>query len=193
MQALWESTTRTPLSGNHRKLFRERAEVAALAELPRVVVERAARSVHAATGELRLTAWLDAAVLQRRADPPLRIELVPSSCWWSNLRSELPDEQWTVCKRWSAQRAGRRCEVCGDRGPKWPVECHEQWTYLEDERPRVQRLDGLVSLCPACHESTHTGFARTRGRYAEAMRHLVAVNGWDLPRGEASFDACGRV
>lgn len=104
------------------------------------------------------------------------IDLVPSSAWFSNLRSELTAAEWDVVRRVAYQAAGYVCEVCGDRGPKHPVECHERWEY--NEATRVQTLVGTIALCPACHEVTHFGLAQVRGRCAEAKRHLMAVSGW---------------
>src|SRR5205823_6629265 len=81
--------------------------------------------------------------------PLLTVELVPSTCWFHNVRSEVSTEDWDRLKQMASQRAGRRCEVCGRRGPRWPVEAHEVWEY--DDEKHVQRLLGIVALCPACH------------------------------------------
>lgn len=74
------------------------------------------------------------------------------------------------------ERAGKCCEVCGGRGSKHPVECHEVWEY--DETARVQRLVRMVALCPACHEVKHMGLAGIKGRGEIATAHLAEVNGW---------------
>jgi hypothetical protein len=50
------------------------------------------------------------------------------------------------------------------------------WAY--DDGQRVQRLERLVALCPACHEVNHAGLASKRGRLEAVMGHLAAVNGW---------------
>jgi len=68
------------------------------------------------------------------------------------------------------------CEACGGRGPNHPVECHERWTYIEDVH--LQILERTVALCPACHEATHFGLARVKGRELEARQQLARVNGW---------------
>lgn len=106
----------------------------------------------------------------------LTAELVPSTCWYSNVRSEVPPDEWDAIRRAVYRRAGHRCEVCGGRGPKWPVECHEVWDY--DDRTRVQRLVRMIALCPPCHEVKHFGLATVKGREVEAWKHLVAVNDW---------------
>ena len=117
----------------------------------------------------RAVSWLE-------GEPRLSVELVPSTCWFSNLRSELPKETWDVLRKAQAKRAGYRCEVCGGRGPKWPVECHEIWSF--DGATYVQRLEGLVSLCPDCHRCKHIGLADLRGEGEEAEAWLAKVNGW---------------
>lgn len=111
----------------------------------------------------------------------LTVELVPSSCWFHNLRSELSRADWDRCKKWAADKFERRCAICGGRGSKHPVECHEIWSY--DDSILVQRLDGLIALCPSCHEVKHIGFAEMRGRLELAIAHLCWVNQWQ--QGEA--------
>jgi len=107
---------------------------------------------------------------------PLYVDLVPRTAWFSNLRSELGEDHWKALKRQTFDAAGWVCEICTCKGPKWPVECHERWAY--DEENGVQTLVRTDALCPACHEVTHFGLARVRGREAEATAHLMTVNGW---------------
>lgn len=116
--------------------------------------------------------------LQPLARTLLTVELVPRTCWFSNLRSELTQEQWDRLRRMVYERAGDRCEVCGGRGTQHPVEAHEVWEY--DDRVQVQRLVGLVALCPACHEAKHMGYAQSVGRAGQARAHLARVNGWSV-------------
>jgi len=106
----------------------------------------------------------------------LLVELVPQSSWGSNLRSELPRKDWDRLRRAQYAKAGNLCEVCGGKGRRHPVECHEIWSY--DDKNHVQTLDGLIALCPGCHEVKHLGLAGARGRTPEALRHLAKVNGW---------------
>ncbi|HUP28194.1 MAG TPA: HNH endonuclease signature motif containing protein [Chloroflexia bacterium] len=108
----------------------------------------------------------------------LTVELVPRTCWFSNLRSELSKEQWDKLRRAVYERAGDCCEICGQKGRQHPVECHEVWEY-DDER-HVQRLAGLLAVCPACHEAKHMGYASTVGRAGQARAHLARVNGWSM-------------
>lgn len=120
---------------------------------------------------------------------PLGIELVPKTAWGKNLRTSclaathLRTCSWDRLRKLAYQKAGNRCEICSGRGPKWPVECHEVWDYRMQTSDgvvvkTVQRLDRLIALCPSCHEVKHMGYARVRGREAEAKAHLALVNGW---------------
>jgi len=109
--------------------------------------------------------------------PQLTIELVPKTLWYANLRKSLSQEQWDELRRRTYKRAGYHCEICGGRGPKWPVECHEIWEY--DDKEHIQYLRGLVALCPDCHEVKHIGYAKTKGRLYSATEHLQKVNGWN--------------
>ncbi|HZI17911.1 MAG TPA: HNH endonuclease [Pyrinomonadaceae bacterium] len=118
----------------------------------------------------------------------LTVELVPRTSWFKNVRSHVPAAEWERLKKLTFGRAGYRCEVCGGRGPRWPVECHEVFSY--DDARRVQRLERLVALCPACHETKHIGLAGLRGRRAPAVAHLARVNGWSIADAELYLEAC---
>jgi hypothetical protein len=108
--------------------------------------------------------------------PRLTVELVPQTCWFSNVRDRVSREDWDRMRSQVYEHAGRRCEVCGGCGSKHPVECHEVWEY--DETTCVQRLVRMIALCPACHEAKHMGLASIKGRGEIAAAHLAEVNGW---------------
>ncbi len=112
----------------------------------------------------------------------LTIELVPKTCWFSNVRWEVSKEEWEKLKKMTSQRGEYRCEICGSRGPQWPVECHEIWNY--DDQKHIQTLAGLIALCPDCHEVKHMGLANVRGRGSIAAQHLAKVNSWTKERAE---------
>lgn len=114
--------------------------------------------------------------MENSASPKLSVELVPRTCWFSNVRERVSRQEWDRIRSQAYQNAGRRCEVCGGRGSKHPVECHEVWEY--DEAVGVQRLVRMIALCPACHEVKHIGLAGIKGRGDVARAHLAAVNGW---------------
>ena len=106
----------------------------------------------------------------------LTIELVPQTCHYKNLRSDLPRSQWDLLRRDCYKKANYCCEVCGGKGFQHPVECHEIWDY--NDKKHIQKLVGLISLCPACHEVKHIGLAQVRGNYDRALKHLMRINKW---------------
>ena len=112
----------------------------------------------------------------------LTVELVPQTCFFSNVRSEVSALEWNKIKKIVSAKAGARCEICGGVGKKWPVECHEIWDY--DDANLIQRLVGMIALCPPCHQVKHFGFAQLRGEGPQALKHLMKVNSWDKPFAE---------
>jgi hypothetical protein len=106
----------------------------------------------------------------------LTIELVPASSWGANLRSVLPKRDWDILRKKTYRLAGHRCEICGGKGSRHPVECHEVWDY--DDEALVQTLVRLIALCPSCHEVKHFGLAEKRGKGPRAFGHMMRVNGW---------------
>ena len=114
--------------------------------------------------------------------PQLTIELVPKTCWYSNVRSNVPKEHWDVIRKLSYTMANYMCEICFGVGSRHPVECHEVWNY--DDENHVQTLERMISLCPSCHEVKHIGRAQKYGGYHRAVQHLSHVNGWDHDQSE---------
>ena len=111
------------------------------------------------------------------APPKLRVELVPSTCWLSNVRSYMSDHFWRKLSQEIAEESERRCQVCRGRGRRHAVECHEAWLY--DDARRVQTLLRLEALCPMCHAIKHLGRTIARGKEDMALYWLGKVNGWD--------------
>lgn len=85
----------------------------------------------------------------------LSIELVPETCWYSNVRSSVTKKQWDHIRKQVSTAAYDTCEICGGIGDEWPVECHEVWNY--DDVNHVQRLERMIALCPDCHAVKHAG------------------------------------
>lgn len=112
----------------------------------------------------------------------LTIELVPKSAWFSNVRFVVSRKDWDTLRRESYKKAGYVCEICGGIGKRHPVECHEIWQY--DDTNYIQKLMGLISLCPPCHEVKHIGLANVRGRAGIAIGHLAGVNNWSEQQAE---------
>ena len=103
----------------------------------------------------------------------LNFELVPESCWYSNLRSILSPAQWDVVRREAYARAGGKCMICGAKASR--LEAHERWEY--DESARVQKLCDVVAVCRACHEVIHIGRTQLTGNEERAISHFMKVNG----------------
>jgi len=106
----------------------------------------------------------------------ITIDMIPRGSFYNNLRSHLSKNDWDIIRRACYQKAGYACEVCGGKGDKWPVECHEIWSF--DDEKQVQKLEGTIALCPACHQVKHFGLATVHHREGEAKAHMMKVNGW---------------
>lgn len=104
----------------------------------------------------------------------LSIELVPSTCWYSNVRSNVSMDTWNRLQRATFDAAGHVCEICNGTGDGHLVEAHEIWRY--DDHRMVQHLERLISLCPRCHEVKHMGLAIETGHTKRALAWLAAVN-----------------
>jgi hypothetical protein len=104
----------------------------------------------------------------------LTLELVPSSSWFNNVRAVVSNAEWDHIKRQVFTKAWYVCEICGNVGSKHPVECHEIWSY--DDVHLIQKLDGMIALCPDCHMVKHIGFANTQGKGNKALKHFMKVN-----------------
>jgi hypothetical protein len=104
----------------------------------------------------------------------LRVELVPSNCWWSNVRSNLTKQDWDKIRKKIYREANNLCEICGEKGAEHPVECHEIWNY--NLTNTTQELNGFIALCPSCHQVKHIGLANKLGKFNEALRHFMKIN-----------------
>lgn len=109
----------------------------------------------------------------------LTIELVPRSAWYKNLRTHVGAAKWKTIATRVYQQANHKCEVCGGKGNKWPVEAHEVWIF-ENNKIILERM---IALCPSCHEVKHIGLASIKGRLEVAKKHLMKVN--DMTNDEA--------
>ena len=109
--------------------------------------------------------------------PKLSIELVPKTCWYSNVRSNVTKGEWDIIRHKAYAAAGHVCEICGGIGSRWPVECHEVWSY--NEETHIQSLERMCALCPSCHEVKHLGRAHIYGGLDRALIHLAKINEWD--------------
>lgn len=106
----------------------------------------------------------------------LTIELVPSSCWYSNLRNKVEKFIWDGIRKKAYKDAGYKCSVCGADGV---LHCHEVWQY--DDEKLIQTLLEFIALCDLCHMVKHIGYAGIRAMggdldFEVVIRHFMKVN-----------------
>src|SRR6185437_2455698 len=110
--------------------------------------------------------------------PGLFVDLIPSTSWFTNVRSAVDRRDWERLRQMVYRRAGYRCEACGchrDTPAGLHMEAHERFSY--NLATGLQKLRRLVCLCTACHGTTHFGFAHISGEEQAAMGHLQFVTG----------------
>jgi len=84
-----------------------------------------------------LNAWAAAPALpdplpgeDRTFGDGLFVDLIPTSCWFTNVRTCVSPSGWARVKTLVVGRTGRRCEVCGTGAEPshglW-LEAHERW------------------------------------------------------------------
>lgn len=105
----------------------------------------------------------------------LTVELVPQTAMYKNIRSVMTGDQWHRLSRDTYKKARYRCEICGCKGDRWPVECHEVWHY--DDKNHTQTLVRLIALCPPCHGVKHFGHSQLKGNGDQAFLHFRQING----------------
>lgn len=124
----------------------------------------------------------------------LFVDLIPKSCWFTNVRSCVDTRDWDRLRRMVYDRAANECEGCGiskDPAAEIWMEAHERWAY--DDYAGIQRLTRLVCLCSPCHRATHFGFAQVTGRADEALQQLMDVNGWDRHTARRHVDTAAQL
>jgi len=53
----------------------------------------------------------------------LKIELVPETAWYSNLRNKIPKNEWDKIRKQVYSNANYKCEICVNANIK--LNCHE--------------------------------------------------------------------
>lgn len=115
----------------------------------------------------------------------LFVDLIPSTCWFTNVRSSVHPSDWDRLRNFIYQRAGNRCECCSSSEAR--LDAHERWSY--NTATKVQKLMRLIALCQDCHEVTHMGFAAISGRSEEAKLHLMKVTRMSQMQAEEHINA----
>ena len=106
----------------------------------------------------------------------LKIELVPSTSWYDNLRKYISKQDWDKIRKKAYANYGYRCGICGAEGR---LNCHEIWEC--DDKKHIQRLAGFIALCDMYHHVKHIGLAgilANEGKldYEKVVEHSVNVN-----------------
>jgi hypothetical protein len=109
----------------------------------------------------------------------LKIELVPSTSWYNNLRNYMSKDDWDKIRKQTYAKYNYRCGICGGKGR---LNCHEVWEY--DDKNNIQKLVDFIALCDLCHHVKHIGFVSILARrgeldYEEVVNHFMKVNGCD--------------
>lgn len=102
----------------------------------------------------------------------LSFQLVPDSCWYSNLRTILSKKQWEFIRQDCLQRYDHKCAICNSKPKR--LECHEVWEY--DEKNRTQILKDVICVCHKCHQVIHIGRTSLLGDIKKAEEHYLKVN-----------------
>jgi hypothetical protein len=107
----------------------------------------------------------------------LKIDLVPETCWYKNLRTQMRRSQWDKLRKTVYADQGNACCICGAAGK---LNCHETWHY--DEELFVQKLTGFHAVCSMCHHVTHFGLAQILAAQGHldleaVIEHFMRVNG----------------
>lgn len=110
----------------------------------------------------------------------LKIELVPSTSWYNNLRKCLNRQDWDKIRKKAYANANYKCEICGE---KEQLHCHEKWNY--DDEKLIQELEGFEAICVNCHMIKHAGFSmhteegRRKFNRDKLIAHFCKVNNCD--------------
>lgn len=100
----------------------------------------------------------------------LYVDLIPASCWFTNVRYCVKDSDWYRLRKYVYERVNNICECCKKVSD---LEAHERWDYDNDQK--IQKLVRLVGLCSDCHRVTHIGLAEINGYGEDAFEHLKKV------------------
>jgi hypothetical protein len=103
----------------------------------------------------------------------LNLELVPSSCFYKNVRQILSKEQWSTISKQVRSSVYDACEICQSDSEQF-LDCHEVWEY--NDKKLIQKLIKMQALCKKCHGVKHFGLSKIQGKEAQAIRHLMAIN-----------------
>ena len=106
----------------------------------------------------------------------LFIDLVPRSCWFTNVRYCIDRNDWDTLRHKVYKRVKNICECCGKKARKGKsLEAHERWSYKDG----IQKLERVVALCTLCHQVTHYGHSKSLVDEEVLREHLKRVRRFD--------------
>ena len=106
-------------------------------------------------------------------NPKIFIELVPKTCWFSNVRSQVSSKDWDFLRKKAYKEANFCCSVCKRKSK---LEAHEIWHY--NDSTKTQKLYDIIAVCKSCHELYHLGFTSIQGKLPKAINWLAKLNDW---------------
>ena len=108
----------------------------------------------------------------------LKIDLIPESCFYKNVRSNVTKQEWDIIRKRVYKESNYVCSICEgsglEQGFKHPVECHEIFEY--NLETLTQTLVSFESICPMCHKVHHIGLSGIQGFYNACIKHFCKVN-----------------
>ena len=105
----------------------------------------------------------------------LGFEIIPTSVWGYNLRSELSKQAWDYIRKDAYEKANGKCTICGAYRKR--LEAHERWEF--DISTKTQKLKDVIAVCHSCHSVIHIGRTQAIGEEDKAIIHFKKVNGVD--------------
>jgi transcription elongation factor Elf1 len=96
----------------------------------------------------------------------LYIDLIPSTMWYTNVRSSVSTKDWDRLRHLTCLRANYKCEIC--KKSEVSLDAHERFEYVG----KKQILKCLIALCKPCHQATHMGLT-TKISSPEYVKKIV--------------------
>jgi hypothetical protein len=106
----------------------------------------------------------------------LEIDLVPTTAWGKNLRTQLGATKWGKLRKQVIADQGNVCAICSSTEK---LQCHEIWEF--NDKNGVQLLKGFQASCSLCHLSSHFGLAQNLSvqghvNIDNVISHFLTVN-----------------
>lgn len=106
----------------------------------------------------------------------LHIELIPKTCWGSNLRTKLKKSDWDKIRKNIYSNEKMCCHICGEQCKS--LDAHEVWEF--DEKNHIQKLLEIIGVCKPCHNSIHYGRAQQIAYEKQAQEQFLKFNDCEM-------------